>query len=430
MQRPSRAGLAALGLIALSASVIVGQRDDVFIESRDHPAIQYSTRPTDDAVLRLNRLIEQNQIHLAFEPSTGYLRSALGALDIPVESQTLVFSETSFQPERISMANPRAIFFNDTISVGWINGNDLLEVAVEDPQQGVVFYTLNQKPVDKPQFMRREECLLCHLSSTTLGVPGPLVESMLPMTDDPNEFAVGWPVDHRTPVRDRWGGWYVTGTRVPSPHLGNVPVYHVPRAQVRAAVAPKLVAVAPNVKREAYLTPYSDVVALMVLNHQVTMTNLLTRLNWETRLEEYKQAHKVPAAATIERITPAANQLVDYLLFIDEAPLTGAVEGSAGFAEKFAALGPRDHLDRSLRQFDLHRRLMRYPCSYMIYSEAFDALPAKARTAVYERMWQILSGKEQGKAYSKLSLADRRAVVEILRETKKDLPAYFEPVAR
>jgi hypothetical protein len=253
---------------------------------------------------------------------------------------------------------------------------------------------------------------------------------MLPMTDDPNEFAVGWPVDHRTPVGDRWGGWYVTGTRVPNPHLGNVPVYHVPRAQVRAAVPPKLLAVAGNGKTEPYLTPYSDVVALMVLNHQVTMTNLLTRMNWETRLEGYRAAHTAPAAASIDRITPAADQLVDYLLFIDEAPLTGAVEGNAGFAEKFAALGPRDHLDRSLRQFDLHRRLMRYPCSYMIYSEAFDALPAKAKAAVYERMWRILSGKEQGKAYSNLSLADRRAVVEILRETKKDLPGYFEPVAR
>jgi hypothetical protein len=426
----SRSGLAALSLIALSASVLGGQRDDVFVESRDHPAIQYSTRPTDDAVVRLNRRIAQNEIHLAFEPSTGYLRSALGALDVPAESQTLVFSQTSFQPERVNMANPRAIFFNDTISLGWINGNDLLEVAVQDPRQGVLFYTLEQKPREKPQFVRRQECLLCHLSASTLGVPGPLIESMLPMTDDPNEYAVGWPVDHRTPLPDRWGGWYVTGTHVPNRHLGNVPVYHVPRPQVRAAVAPALPSVASKVKPGAFLTPYSDVVALMVLNHQVTMTNLLTRMNWETRLDEYKGTPRAPGAASTDRMTPAATQLVDYLLFVDEPPLPGAIDGSAGFAEKFAGLGPRDRQGRSLRQLDLRRRLMRYPCSYMIYSEAFDALPVRAKAAVYERMWQILSGKEQGKTYAGLSLADRQAVVEILRETKKDLPAYFGPVIK
>jgi len=390
-----RAALAALGLIALSASVLLGQRDAAPVK--------------DDAIVRLNRGIKQNQSRFTFQPATGYLRSVLQALNVPVESQTLVFSETSRQPEHITMANPRALFFNDTTAVGWVNGNDSLEVMIQDPQQGILFYTLNQTPQAQPQFVRRQDCALCHLSETTLGVMGPVLESVLPMTDNPNEYVVGWPVDQRTPIRDRWGGWFVTGAKVPNPHLGNVPVYHQARPQLRAAVAPKIISLAGQLKAGAYLSPYSDVVAQMVLNHQVTMMNQLAALN----------AGKGDAA-----------DLVDYLLFVNEAPLTGPVEGNSGFAEKFTALGPKDRQGRSLRQFDLRTRLMRYPCSYLIYSDAFEALPPKAKTAVYERMWQILSGKEQGKLYSRLSLADRQAVVEILRETKKDLPAYFVPVSR
>jgi hypothetical protein len=131
-----------------------------------------------------------------------------------------------------------------------------------------------------------------------------------------------------------------------------------------------------------------------------------------------------------DRVRAAAHDLVDYLLFVDEVPLTGRVTGSSGFAEKFSAQGSRDSKGRSLRQLDLERRLMRYPCSYMIYSDAFDALPASAKDVVYKRMWQILSGSENRAPYTRLSLADRQAIVEILRETRKGLPDYFQPVLR
>jgi hypothetical protein len=134
---------------------------------------------------------------------------------------------------------------------------------------------------------------------------------------------------------------------------------------------------------DAYLSPYSDIVALMVFEHQTRMMNLIAR------------------AATDRGVI---NELVDSLLFVDESRLTGKITGSSGFAEKFAALGP-------LRQFDLDHRLMRYPCSYMIYADAFDALPTDTKDAIYRRMWQVLQGKDNG-----------QAVMEILRATKKDLP--------
>jgi hypothetical protein len=105
------------------------------------------------------------------------------------------------------------------------------------------------------------------------------------------------------------------------------------------------------------------------------------------------------------------------------------VKGGSGFAEAFTAKGPRDAQGRSLRDLDLRRRLFKYPCSYMIYTPAFDGLPAAAREAVYSRLWEVLSGREKQPRYKVLSLQDRQAIVSILRETKRDLPSYFQPVA-
>lgn len=411
------------------ATVLVAQRakDPV---SADHPAIEYKTRPTTDPVAELNRRIQDGQFQLKSDGQNGYLRSVLDALKIPVESQVLVFSETSLQSEFITQAKPRALYFNDTAAVGWVQGADTLEAAGFDPQQGVSFYQISQTPAPNAHFGRMQRCLECHDGTMTHGVAGLMMMSMLPMTDDPNEYAQGWSVDHRTPIDDRWGGWFVTGKAVPPRHLGNVPVYHVKKGGVRAAMAPKLLDVKAAISSAPYLTPYSDVVALLVLNHQVGMTNLITRMNWTTRVDDYDRASAKKLGATqpksdVDPVTSAAAELVDYMLFVDEAPLTSKVQGTSGYAEKFAAMGPRDKKGRSLRELDLDRRLMRYPCSYMIYSPAFDALPARAKTAVYDRLAYVLNGKDADRAYQRLTAADRQAIIEILKETKKDLPPNF-----
>ena len=180
----------------------------------------------------------------------------------------------------------------------------------------------------------------------------------------------------------------------------------------------------PQLNSGAYLSPYSDIVALMVFDHQMHMTNLLIRVGWEFRVAADDQSN-TKETAKLDQMT---NELVDYLLFVEEAPLPAPVLGTSGFAEKFAALGPRDLRGRSLRQLDLQSRLLRYPCSYMIYADAFDGLPGAAKESIYRRMWQILSGAERDARYARLPLADRRAIVEILRDTKKDLPGTFRPV--
>ena len=406
-----------LALLAVAAAW--AELSSGFNAALDHPAIQYDARPANDLVAALNRDVQAGKVHLRFEGPSGYLRSVLEALRIPVESQLVVFSKTSLQAPIITPSNPRSLFFNDSVAAGWVKGEPFVELAAEDPRQGVIFYTLDQVPTAQPVFERQDRCLQCHESFSSLGVPGTLLRSSFVARDGQPLRQLGdYLNDHRSPLQERWGGWYVTGQHVPTGHLGNALVTN---PQIAPAVeAPSLASLQGKFDTSAYLSPYSDIVALMVFDHQMHMINLLTRMGWDTRLALYQRED----VARIVR--DDAKELVDYLLFIEEAPLPGPIEGTSGFAGKFAALGPRDRKGRSLRDLDLERRLMRYPCSYMIYSPAFDALPAEAKDAIYRRMWEILSGQKKAVKYARLTPADRQAIVEILRDTKKDLPPYFD----
>jgi hypothetical protein len=241
---------------------------------------------------------------------------------------------------------------------------------------------------------------------------------------DEISYANGFTTVHGSPLEQRWGGWWVTGDHGGAKHMGNIPVMPADKGKsTLASPTAVLTSVEGQFDLKGYPTAFSDVVPQLVIAHQTNMTNLMTRTGWEARL-----ADSQPGADAIARTNEAARDLVDYLLFVDEAPLTGPVKGGAGYEAVFTAAGPRDMKGRSLREFDLKRRLFRYPCSYMIYTPAFDALPGRAKAAVYARMWEILSGREKAPKYRTLSLADRQAIVEILRDTKPDLPAFFQPV--
>jgi hypothetical protein len=411
---------AAILGIALAGAAVTAQRRDVYIASRDHAAIRYSTAPTTDPVARLNERLAAGTATLRFEPTTGYLRPVLEALRITPESQTLVFSQTSFQGPKINYHNPRALYFNDTASVGWVRGGDILEVAAQDAKQGVVFYSIEQKPMAKPVVKRDDRCLACHLSWETLGVPGLTVHSVHPLPDE-KSYVNGYTIRHTNPLEERWGGWWVTGNHGGARHMGNIPVMPEDKGKLKLKNPRQtLTSLQGMFDLKGYLTPYSDVVALMVLDHQAHMTNLMTRLGWEARL-----AQAEPSEDARQRMREAAADMVDYMLFVYEAPFTGPMQSSTPFAQTFAAAGPRDSKGRSVREFDLRRRLFKYPLSYMIYTPAFDALPATAKDAAYRRMWDILNGREKHERYAHLSAADREAIVEILADTKKDLPAYF-----
>jgi hypothetical protein len=228
------------------------------------------------------------------------------------------------------------------------------------------------------------------------------------------------PMGQTRPLEHRWGGWYVTGTLGTIQHLGNVDVGKLVSGDAVPKAIP-LLSLDKTFDTRGYLAPHSDIAALMVFEHQMQMTNLLTRLGWETRVALHDKRPLASSSAFREKVA----DVVDYMLFVDEAPIASRIQGTSGFAASFSGRGPRDSKGRSLRQLDLTTRLLRYPCSYMIYSAQFDALPAAAKAAVYERLWAILSGKDKDVRYRHLSAADRRAVVEILRETKPDLPKYF-----
>ena len=412
--------MCAVAVIFGCSLLAVAQRRDAYVESRDHPAISYSTAATSDAVSALNARLAAGSATLKYDESSGYLRSVLDALSVPVESQMMVFSQTSLQASQIRMHNPRAVFFNDTVAVGYIRGAKVIEVASQDPAQGVIFYDLAQDAGAKPVLKRNNDCLACHLSWETLGVPGLMVQSVYPLKDE-NSYANGFTTVHGSPLEQRWGGWWVTGDPGGARHIGNVSVMYNDKGSKLPNPTRALPSLDGLFDLKGYATPYSDVVALLVIDHQANMTNLITRTGWEARL-----AAASPSQSASTRVTEAARDLVDYMLFVDEAPLVGPVKSTSGFAESFVARGPKDGEGRSLREFDLRRRLFKYPCSYMIYTPAFDALPPAAKNAVYSRLWEVLSGKDASPRYKGLAAQDRQAIVSILRNTKKGLPAYFQ----
>ncbi len=403
------------GALALAAATVPAQgRPDIFQVPLSHPTIAYTTAPTADRISRLNKALAAGTIRLPFDPASGYLRGVLAATGVAVESQLLVFSQTSAQADHISFANPRAIYFDDDLAVGWVRGAEALEVAVHDPRQGAVFYTLAQRPTDTPQFRRDNGCLLCHAIFETHGVPGFQVLSTFPMANA-DAYASGVASDHGTPFPQRWGGWFVTGRSVPAQHLGNLPVVR-PVGSHAMPEAPVLASVQGQFDLAGFPTDTSDIVALLVLEHQARVANALTWLGWEARVAE-------PTPAGRDRVAYVAREVVDDMLLVGEVPLGQPVEGTSGFARRFVEKGRRDRQGRSLRDLDLQTRLFRYPCSYMIDSAAFAALPPEARLAVYARLREVLSGAEGSPRYADLAPATRQAIVEILRDTRDDLPA-------
>jgi hypothetical protein len=332
----------------------------------------------------------------------------------------LVFSKTSFQRERISPKTPRAVYFSDDVYVGYVLGSPLLELTSVDPKLGGVFYTLDQTKEGRPKFVRTDQCLECHASAKTMGVPGHLVRSFA--TDDNGvvDLTSGTSlVNHRTPLAERWGGWYVTGRHGAQAHRGNL---FGDAAWEKEKKEPNhrgnLDSLEPFFDVSKYPSARSDIVALMVMEHQSHLHNFITRLNYESTVALQQYGH-------IRYLKNVIDAFVKYLVFAEEAPLTAPVSGSPEFARVFTGLGPRDAKGRSLRDFDLKTRLFKHPCSYLIYSEAFDRLPKVVRDDVYQRLFDVLSGKDDRPVFEGLPRSGRRAAREILAATKPELPAYW-----
>jgi hypothetical protein len=389
----------------------------------EHPAIQYAERPTHDRVGTLARAIAAGQTRLTFHQANGYLQSVLEALSVPAESQLLVFSKTGVQRASTSPHNPRALYFDDSVIVGFIPGAPMLEIAAHDPAQGVVFYTVDQTETSSAMPTRRTSCLTCHVSASTLEVPGLINRNVSTRADGSTLPQLGSnDVDHRTPLLQRWGGMFVTGKYVATPytgrkeHAGNVTITGDPPDPATTSNEGLIRWIDSLPTKRGYPSAESDIASMMLFDHQAHGVNLLTRLNWESRIDGAWR--------------DVAMELVDYFLFVGEAAPPARLEPRAAFATQFAVAAQKDRHGRSLRDLDLENRLLRYPCSYMIYTSAFDHLPARTKQAVYVRMWEVLSGRDRGPKYSHLSAARRRAIIDILRDTKADLPENFRASTR
>jgi hypothetical protein len=375
------------------------------------PPVDYFSDDLDDPVSKLRDKIEKGEIPLDFEPGTGYLRSFLKALDVPMESQMLVFAKNSVNARIISPENPRALYFNDSVYVGFVPGAPFLEISAVDPRKGAIFYSLPQKNEQPPKLAREESCLLCHASANALNVPGHLVRSFV--TDIHGNPTRGLSkVDDETPLAQRWGGWYVTGDFGDQPHLGNLSTTADLLEYENHRDGPgRQVVLKKRIDVSKYAAAHSDVVALLVHDHQTHLHNLIMRVNYEHQYQK-------PGSAE--------DDLVRCLLFAGEAPFEHPILGSSGYESWFTKQGPRDGKGRSLRQFDLETRLFKYRLSYLVYSSAFDALPGVAKDRLYRRLWDVLSAPDPPAPFDRIPRSERTAIREIVRDTKAGLPEYWK----
>jgi hypothetical protein len=390
--------------------------------------------PLADPVTQMQAKVEAGKITLVFDKKFGYLPAFLKSLNIPVSSQTLIFSKSSLQRRYISTSKPRAMYFNDDVYIGYVQGGDL-EFLSMDPVRGAIFSTLQQKPVTTPKITYTDSCLQCHQNGRTLGVPGPVVRSMFTEPSGRPIFRLGSAdPDHTTTLSKRWGGWYVTGKHGSMSHRGNAVVTDIESEKLDRSNSLNITDLSSRFDVTNYMSPHSDIVALLTLDHQVYMHNVITRANFETRraLLHNKAMNKALEEpinqmrdSTRGRLDNIADAVVEALLFCDEAKLTDKVQGPTTFAKDFMARGPFDKTGRSLRQFDLKTRLFKFPCSFLIYSPSFDAIPIASRSRIFARLLAVLNGEVADEKYSHLSKADCNAIYEIIAATKKDLPVEW-----
>jgi hypothetical protein len=406
---------------------------------QEYPLIDYSGPATLNRVWRLNESLQRGEKKLQWEPQQGYLRSLLKELQIDKSSQVLVFSKTSLQTAYISDVTPRAIYFNDDSYVAYVQHSSLIEFVIVDAKMGPIFFGLDNRLEATPKFEREGgRCLTCHDTYSMMGGGVPRVLAMSSPVDiaaDTRTYTSASDVDDRTPLAQRWGGWYVTGSHGKQSHFGNLPLRDDRGGELLRKFSPadraSLVGYFDTTK---YITDKSDIVALLMLEHQAFIHNLITRVNYKVRSVMAREGRTGATAPHSwgevgqkdqALIKVMIEPLVRALFFADAAPFQDRIVSSSGFDKWFAQQGPRDKSGRSLREFDLNRRLFRWPLSYLIYAEHFNALPDYALDYVAERLGEILAGQDRTGISARLTSDERATISAIVRETKPALAAKW-----
>jgi hypothetical protein len=413
---------------------------------QEYPLIGYSGPATHNRVWQIQQKLQSGELKLTWEPKFGYLRSLLKALDIETDSQVLVFSRTSLQVEHIDAHTPRAVYFNDDTYVGYVQDTPLVELTSIDAEKGPVFYAFDNRQEGTVTHTEREggRCLSCHDTFSMTGGGVPRVMVMSAPVDNPADtrtYTAADETDDRTPLAERWGGWYVTGRTGTQSHFGNLPLREERAGERLRELQGKrmdLASVKGYIDTSRWLTDTSDVVALLVVEHQTALQNMITRVNYKVRTVMSREGDaSIVAPRTWDEVNPADQKrvqqmmepLVRTLFFKDAAPYGHRIEGGSGFAERFVKLGPRDSKGRSLRDLDLDTRLMRHPLSYQIYSAQFDALPQYALDYIYSRIVEVLQGRDTTGIAARIPAEERKAITEILLDTKPALAGLLRPAA-
>jgi hypothetical protein len=411
------------GTLKTTLLVLVGAQC-VFAQGRkdfwDLRPILYSDTQATDPLAVLQKKIESGEL----DDTGGYglksLEFVLDYLKVPRESQVLVFSKTSLQNDRITPKTPRALYFSENAYVGYVPGGHI-EVIVHDAMLGPVFYLISQGRENKLEIQRdTNRCMSCHATSRTENVPGMLIRSVYAEESGHPILQLGThDVHHETPLADRWGGWYVTG-RSALPHLGNR-VFKEDSELTPSSIPIR--SVSGMVDVSPYLRSTSDIVSLLVVEHQVKMHNLINAagMNYRRSMHFMKilDPQADPGSGSTGGVADrGADDIVDYLFFKDEANLGDGVEGDAAFQQQFTNRFPKTKAGESLVEFRLYGRIFKNRCSYMVYSDAFKGIPLALKQKVVARMKKVLLGEVEGFEYLKKS--ERERIDSILSETLAD----------
>jgi len=383
----------------------------------DQPPHNYWKHPLRDPVTRLKADIESGRVELDRTSEKAFLLSLLKVLGIAPSSQLLVFSTTSLQLRLISPSNPRALYFNEEVYVGFIPGGRL-EVVSIDPELGGIFYIFDiPRGSERIRFERSDRCMNCHAGEDTGDIPGLVARSVLPGPSGGSLKAFrGGRTGHGIPLAERLGGWYVTGEGALTNHWGNLIGQSSPAGPVGRIIRP---GTAFDFTRYAAAT--SDVLAHLLHEHQVGFVNRAVQATYLARTCLHEgQGHLTADHAQI--LDQCAESLVRYLLFADEVPLpAGGVAGDPLFKQAFLRERRTAAGGISLKDFDLETRLFRYRCSYLIYSALFENLPAAVSKEVNKKLRAALDERNADVNYAYLPRPERQAIRRILRET---LPAF------
>lgn len=396
------------------------------------PPVDYWSKAPDDTVAELQRRLDAKELELPFVEKFGYLPAMLKELDIPIESQLLAFSSQSPHRSQIRPERPRAVYFNEDVSVSWFPGAVLLEIAAHDSRKGTLFYTVVNREETRPEFYRSnsQTCLGCHHmpanpSWTGVAVPGHLLRTFLevegrglrvegqtgtdsdsqPSTFNPQPFRKIR--SHTLPLEDRWQTWYVTGITPDQRHRGNLSLAEHQRLKNEDPHYYRTIAdLAVDFDTDRYPTNTSDVVAHLIFDHQMLGLNLLARLSYE---------HQFGVRSDIE------DMVVRYLLMVDEAPLHKPVAGTSDYAERYRRRDSKTADAPSLHDLDLQTRLFQHRISPLVNCRMVRSFPSALKQRLFTRLSRVLTGQDEVDGYS-ISATDRRSTLAVLKSTVEDWP--------